>query len=78
MNRAIFREIEKALPQDFSVEALRQLAIDLRENGVSKAEILENFREFDLALKNNERNEASDYVEEVMDMMAGYYVGRKS
>jgi hypothetical protein len=76
MNSIIYDEIESALSQESPIEALRQLAIDLNGNGIEKVEILKNFYAYDMTLKSKGMDEASDYLEEVIDMMTGYYIGR--
>lgn len=76
MNPPIHDAIETALAQAAPIEALRQLAIDLNNDGIGKAEILDAFQTFDLALKDQDMDQASDYLEEVIDMLTGHYLGR--
>lgn len=72
----IFSQLEVALLEVEPVEALRELAIRLHASGIEKKEILKEFNEFDKMLKYSNKNQDSDYLEEVLDMMGGWYVGR--
>ncbi|MFC0397421.1 hypothetical protein [Paraburkholderia rhizosphaerae] len=76
MKLAIKDRIEMVLSQSFPEESLRQLVINLNNAGVGKSEILKEFNELDQMLRNAGRDEDADIVEDVMDMMTGYYVGR--
>ena len=72
----LFSQLESALQEDEPIEAIRELAIKLHASGTSKQEILKEFNAFDEMLKNANRNQDSDYLEDVLDMMSESYVGR--
>jgi hypothetical protein len=76
MESIISDRIEKAFLNELPVESLRQLAIDLNEEGIGKDTILKEFHEFDTFLITEGRDNEVDILEDVIDMMTGYYVGR--
>lgn len=75
MESIIAERIKKAFLTEFPVESLRQLAIDLNKEGISKEIILKEFYEFDAFLIEEERDSKVDILEDVIDMMTGYFVG---
>jgi hypothetical protein len=75
MESIISERIKKAFLTEFPVESLRQLAIDLNKEGISKEIILKEFYEFDAFLIEEERDSKVDILEDVIDMMTGYFVG---
>ncbi|MBY4727243.1 MULTISPECIES: hypothetical protein [Burkholderia] len=76
MKPAIKDKIEVALSQSSPEESLRQLVIDLNDAGVGKLDILKEFNEVDQILRSVDRDEDADILEDVIDMMTGYYVGK--
>ena len=72
----IEQQLETALQQQAPVEALRELVIFLNQSGLKKESLLKNFYAFDDFLRAANRNRDADYLEDVLDMMTGYYVGR--
>ncbi|MDR0481173.1 MAG: hypothetical protein LBG66_04735 [Gallionellaceae bacterium] len=76
MSLSIYQKIEDALSKENPVEALTLLVIELNNQGVSKEKIVEAFYFVDNELKNINENSKVDLLEEVIDMMTGYYVGR--
>ena len=76
MRLTIAQQIEEALSQESPIESIRKLAIKLNNDGVEKEEILREFYAFDNILKNTERDRDVDFLEEVIDMMTGCYMGR--
>lgn len=72
----IFNELEIALLQDEPIESIRSVVTNLYASGMEKSEILKEFYRFDEILKKLNRNVDSDYLEDVIDMITGYYVGR--
>jgi hypothetical protein len=70
-----FDQIEKCLLQEFPVESLRNLVIYLNNNGISKEELLKEFYEFDQVLIESGRAHEQDCLEDVLDMMTGFYGG---
>ncbi|VWD18359.1 hypothetical protein BLA39750_03730 [Burkholderia lata] len=76
MKPAIKDRIEVALSQSSPEESLRQLVINLNDAGVGKLEILREFNEVDKMLRSVGRDEGADILEDVIDMMTGYYVGK--
>jgi hypothetical protein len=75
MESIIAERIKKAFLTEFPVESLRQLAIDLNKEGISKEIILKKFYEFDAFLIEKGRDSEVDILEDIIDMMTGYYVG---
>lgn len=69
-------QIEQALSQICPIEALRNLVLDLNKNGIKKEDILSEFYQFDEYLRKEERDNDVDILEDVIDMMTGYYTGR--
>ena len=76
MESIIAKRIKKAFLTEFPSESLRQLVIDLNKDGISKESILKEFYEFDAFLIEERRDSEVDILEDVIDMMTGYYVGR--
>ncbi|WP_124619812.1 hypothetical protein [Burkholderia contaminans] len=76
MKPLIKGKIEVALSQSFPEESLRQLVIDLNDAGVGKLDILKEFNDFDQMLRSVDRDGDADILENVIDMMTGYYVGK--
>lgn len=76
MKPSIKDKIEVALSQSSPEESLRQLVIDLNDAGVGKLDILKEFNEVDQILRSVDRDEDADILEDVIDMMTGYYVGK--
>ncbi|VWB09741.1 hypothetical protein BLA6993_00279 [Burkholderia lata] len=76
MKPAIKDRIEVALSQSSPEESLRQLVINLNDAGVGKLKILREFNEVDQMLRSVGRDEDADILEDVIDMMTGYYVGK--
>lgn len=75
MESIIAERIKKAFLTEFPVESLRQLAIDLNKEGISKESILKEFYEFDAFLIEERRDSEVDTLEDIIDMMTGCYVG---
>ena len=73
MRLTIAQRIEEALSQEAPIESIRQLAITLNTEGIGKEEILREFYVFDEILRNANRDQDVDYLEDVIDMMTGCY-----
>jgi hypothetical protein len=73
---AIGQDIERALTEVAPIDALRELAIELNNRGVEKGEILREFYAYSKRSDDLGRNAEANYLEDVLDMMTGYYVGR--
>lgn len=67
--------IQTALDDEKPTESLRQLVIDWNNAGVTKDDILEKFQAFDKILIEQQRDQEVDLLEDVIDMMTGWYVG---
>jgi hypothetical protein len=76
MESIIAKRIEKAFLNELPLESLRQLTIDLNKEGIGKETILKEFYEFYAFLIAEGRTNEVDILEDVIDMMTGYYVGR--
>ncbi|RBL85314.1 hypothetical protein DDE05_17965 [Streptomyces cavourensis] len=76
MNYLIIQKIRMSLSSDAPIDALRELAVSLNRAGIGKSEIIDCYRGFSLALRNSGMDEMSDQVDDVLDMMTGYYVGK--
>ena len=76
MRLTIPEQIEAALKQEEPIEQIRKIAIQLNKEGVNKEDIIRDFTAFDNFLKGSGRDLDSDFLEEVIDMLTGYYVGR--
>ncbi|MBN3750703.1 hypothetical protein G3N96_35610 [Burkholderia sp. Se-20373] len=76
MKSEIKGRIEVALSQYSPEESLRQLVINLNDAGVGKLEILKEFNEVDQMLRSVDRDGDADILEDVIDMITGYYVGK--
>jgi hypothetical protein len=76
MKSFIAERIEKIFSDERPIESLRQLAIDLNVEGISKESILREYYEFDAFLIKEERDHDVDIMEDVIDMITGYYVGQ--
>lgn len=72
----IKQNIEKAMCEALPIDSLRELAIKLNKSGVEKNKILSEFYAYCNKLKSAERDAEVDFLEDVIDMMTGYYVGR--
>ena len=71
------RNIEDLLYEPNSVEKLREYALQLYPKGFSKEEIYQIFLKSDIELQNDKTEESYiDTLEDVMDMMVGWYPSR--
>ena len=71
------RNIEDLLYEPNSVEKLREYALQLYTKGFSKEEIYQIFLKSDIELQNDKTEESYiDTLEDVMDMMVGWYPSR--
>ncbi len=68
--------IEKAMSEGLPVDSLRELVISLNNSGVEKSEILREFYAYRNKLKGLERDTEVNFLEDVIDMMTGYYAGK--
>lgn len=70
-------ELEAALSAADPETALRQLALRLaRDQGLKKQEVYGVFHAFSLKLAHAGRDEEAARVQDVMDMITGWYVGQ--
>ena len=70
------KEIEIALKNSNPTEDLRNIAVNLNEKGVEKEEIYSIFYGCSLELYEEERDVDAELLEDIMDMVTGWYVGR--
>jgi len=72
----IEQKIVNALSKNNPIESLRTLVIQLNKDGISKNEIVKIFYSVDNMLRTEGKTDDSDLLEDVIDMMTGYYVGK--
>ena len=70
------KEIERALKTTDPIEALRQFVLDLNQKGYDKGGIYDILYTYSLKLAEEEREVDSEILEDVMDMVTGWFVGR--
>ena len=75
LTRAIEQKIEEALSKEDPIESMKTLAIKLNNEGINKEEIVQAFHAVDNMLKNANKDREIDLLEDVIDMITGYYVG---
>ncbi len=68
-------EIEKALKSKQPIDELRILSLKLNKEGYNSQEIYNILYEYDLELIKEGRQDDSYVLEDVMDMVTGYYSG---
>lgn len=65
-----------ALKTKDPIEALRRFVLVLNHNGLDKEAIYNILYSYSIELAQAERNSDSEILEDVMDMVTGWYVGR--
>jgi hypothetical protein len=73
---SIRQQLEETLCRENPIESMRMLAIQLNKSGINKEDILKEFVLFDDFLKKSNRCRDANFLEDVIDMLTGYYVGR--
>ncbi len=68
--------ITKALASVKGIDALIDLAVDLNNEGFSKQSIYDVFHTYSLKLTENNEAEKATLLEDVLDMITGWYVGK--
>jgi hypothetical protein len=76
MNNILQKEIEISLKTTDPVEALRCFALDLKLKGNNKEEIYNVLYTYSLDLTENGRSTDAEILEDVLDMITGWFVGR--
>jgi hypothetical protein len=70
------KEIDIALQSSNPMDSLKQVALNLSKIGLKKEEVYNIFLEHYTLFQKNGNDNGVDYLGDILDMIAGWYVGQ--